>query len=62
VVSSQGARGLQHSQQESHGSHILPIFRISDRKMPALKSGQKLPPFLPNEPVWRAKAIKPAKP
>jgi hypothetical protein len=30
--------------------------------MPALKSGQKLPPFLPNGPVWRAEVIKPAKP
>ena len=49
-------------EKESHGSPVLPIFRVADGKMPALKSGQKLPPFLPNGPVWRAEAIKPAKP
>jgi hypothetical protein len=26
--------------------------------MPALKSGQKLPPFLPNGPFWRAEVVK----
>ena len=48
-------------EKENHGSPILPIFRVADGKMPALKSGQKLPPFLPNGPVWRAESIKPVK-
>jgi hypothetical protein len=34
-------------QKESHDHPILPIFRIAEGKMPALRSGQKLPPFAP---------------
>ena len=48
-------------EKESHGSPILPIFRVADGKMPALKSGQKIPPFLPNGPIWRAEVVKPEK-
>jgi len=49
-------------EKESHGSPILPIFRLAEGKMPALRSGEKLPPFAPKGPIWRAEAIKPAKP
>ena len=50
-------------QKESHGNPILPIFRVAEGKMPALRSGEKLPPYAPNGPIWRAEAIKPlAKP
>ena len=49
-------------QKESHGSPVLPIFRVADAKMPAVKSSEKLPPFAPGGPVWRAEVIKPAKP
>lgn len=45
-------------EKESHGSPVLPIFRLSDGKIPALKSGEKMPPCLPNGPVWRAEAVK----
>ncbi|MEO8044562.1 MAG: hypothetical protein ABI674_06610 [Spartobacteria bacterium] len=48
-------------EKESHGSPILPIFRVAEGKMPALKSGQKLPPFLEKGPVWRAEVVKPEK-
>ncbi|MEO6971405.1 MAG: hypothetical protein ABI217_10975 [Chthoniobacterales bacterium] len=48
-------------EKESHGSPILPIFRVADGKMPALKSAQKIPPFMPNGPVWRAEVVKPEK-
>lgn len=48
-------------EKESHGAPILPIFRVAEGKMPALKSGQKLPPFLASGPVWRAEVLKAAK-
>ncbi len=48
-------------EKESHGSPILPIFRVAEGKMPALKSGQKLPPFLEKSPPWRAEVMKPEK-
>jgi hypothetical protein len=49
-------------EKESHGSPILPIFRLAEGKMPALKYGQKLPPFLEKGPIWRAEAVKQDKP
>ncbi|HEY1583325.1 MAG TPA: PA14 domain-containing protein [Chthoniobacterales bacterium] len=48
-------------EKESHGSPVLPIFRVADGKMPALRSGEKIPPFQPNGPVWRAEVVKEAK-
>lgn len=48
--------------KESHGSPLLPIFRVAEGKMPALKSGQKMPPYLPDGPVWRAEATPEKKP
>ena len=48
-------------EKESHGSPILPIFRVADGKMPALKSGEKMPPFAAKGPVWRAEVVKPDK-
>lgn len=49
-------------EKESHGSPLLPIFRLADAKMPAVKSSEKLPPFAPGGPIWRAEVIKPSKP
>jgi hypothetical protein len=49
-------------QKESHGSPILLILRVADGKMPALRSSEKLPPFSPDGPVWRAESVKLVKP
>jgi len=46
-------------EKEKHGSPILPIFRVAEGKIPALKSGEKIPPSAPQGPVWRAEARKP---
>lgn len=48
--------------KEGHGNPLLPIFRVSDGKMPALKSGQTMPPYLADGPVWRAEAARPSAP
>ena len=45
-------------EKDGRGNPILPPFRVADTKPPALKSGQKLPPFAPNGPIWRAEKLK----
>ncbi len=49
-------------QKESHGSPILPIFRVADAKLPALRGGEKIPPYDPKGPIWRAEASPAKKP
>jgi hypothetical protein len=49
-------------EKDAQGNPLLPIFRVADAKLPALRSGEKLPPFAPGGPVWRAEADKTAKP
>src|SRR5207244_9744293 len=37
-------------EKESHGSPILPVFRLAEGKKPRLRSGENLPPFAPKGP------------
>ena len=45
-------------EKESHGSPLLPIFRIADGKMPALKSNERMPPYQKGGPIWGAEPAK----
>ncbi|MGI8431587.1 MAG: hypothetical protein ACR2MW_04755 [Chthoniobacterales bacterium] len=49
-------------EKEGHGSPVLPIFRVADGKMPALKSNQPIPPYQKDGPIWRAEAVKSSSP
>ena len=54
LVEKQGAT----YEKDGRGNPILPPFRVADIKAPDLKPGQKLPPFSPNAPIWRAEKPK----
>lgn len=44
----------QEYAKDSRGNPILPVFRLADTAQPPLKSGEQLPPYAPDGPVWKA--------
>ena len=56
--------GLAMTDRDGHFLFANPAFRRAagaEGKMPPLRSGEKLPPFAPKGPIWRAEAVKPEK-